>query len=97
MYEYDYGFSRHTALWLVFTIPLVIALFNLTTFLAVLGITGAVAGGLDGILITLMYWKAKKTGDRKPEYTLKPHKILGYGLIIVFALGIVYQLWINFF
>jgi tyrosine-specific transport protein len=91
IYEYDYGLSRHLSLSLTFFIPLVIVLFNFTNFIAVLGITGAVAGGIDGILVVLMYWKAKLLGDRKPEYRLKKHYLLGILLIIMFILGIGYQ------
>ena len=91
VYQYDYKFSRLNSLLLTFSVPLVISLFNLTTFLSVLGITGAVAGGLDGILVTLMFWKAKKLGDRKPEYSLGNHKVLGIILILMMALGMSYQ------
>jgi hypothetical protein len=66
-------------------------LFKLTSFIVVLGITGAIAGGLDGILVMLMYWKAKKLGDRKPEYTMGKHYILGVFLILMFVVGIAYQ------
>jgi tyrosine-specific transport protein len=97
MYRYDYGFSHRFALLLTFGLPLLIVFLNLTSFIVVLGLTGAIAGGLDGILVTLMYWKAKKMGDRKPEYSLKPYKGVGTALIFMFVLGILYQLWVNFF
>ncbi len=97
VYEYDYALSRSISLLLTFAIPLIIVVFNLTTFMAVLGITGALAGGLDGILITLMYWKAKIKGERKPEYELPVHTTIGSMLILLFALGIAYQIWSSFF
>src|SRR3989344_6650330 len=49
VYCYDFKMPRTTALILTFSLPLLIVLFNLTTFITVLGITGARAGGLDGI------------------------------------------------
>ena len=70
--------------------PLLIVTFNLTSFITVLGITGAIAGGLDGILVVLTYWKAKLLGDRKPEYMLRKHYVLGSLLILMFISGIVY-------
>jgi amino acid permease len=97
IYRYDYGFSKNISFFLTFSIPLLIFFFQLTSFIAILGVTGAVAGGIDAILIILMYWKAKTIGDRKPEYQLAQHKILGIVLILMFAVGILYQLWINFF
>jgi tyrosine-specific transport protein len=97
VYEYDYGLSRVKSLLLTFSVPLLILLFDLTTFITIIGITGAIAGGVDGILITLMYWKAKTLGNRKPEYNLKVSKVLGFLVIAIFSLGIIYQLWSNFF
>ena len=97
MYEYDYSFSRRKALLFTLSLPLIIILLNATTFFTVLGLTGAIAGGLDGIIITLMYWKAKTLGDRKPEYVLGKHTFLGSVLILMFILGLVYQLKMIFF
>ena len=96
VYQYDYRFSRTVALLLTFSLPLLMVLFKLTTFIAVLGVTGALAGGMDGILITLMYWKAKVLGDRQPEYSLRKHYVLGGFLILLFSLGIVYQIVTRF-
>ena len=67
-----------------------VALFNFTSFITMLGITGTIAGGLDGILIILMYWKAKLLGDRNPEYSMGKHYFLGTLLMIMFGLGMVY-------
>lgn len=96
VYEYDYALSRSLSMLLTFVIPFIIVLFNLTTFIAALGITGAIAGGLDGILITLMYWRAKRFGDRVPEYSLPPHTFVGMVLIFLFVVGIVYQVLVAF-
>ncbi len=92
MYQFDYGVSRNPALLLTFAFPLLVAVFKLTTFIAILGITGVFAGGLDGILVVLMYWKAKLMGKRKPEYNLPLLRPIGLFLIVMFTLGILYQL-----
>ncbi|MEK6950972.1 MAG: aromatic amino acid transport family protein [Nanoarchaeota archaeon] len=92
MYQFDYGVSRNPALLLTFIFPLLVAVFKLTTFIAILGITGVFSGGLDGILVVLMYWKAKLLGERKPEYSLPLLRPVGIFLIVMFALGILYQL-----
>ena len=96
VYEYDYKMTRSASLLLTFSLPLVIAVFNLATFLRVLDITGAVAGGLNGVLIILLYWQAKKYGDRDPEYSLGKHALLGAVLMFFFIVGILYQLWASF-
>lgn len=92
MYQFDYGTSRKAALLLTFIFPLLVAVFKLTTFIAILGITGVFSGGLDGILVVLMYWKAKLLGERKPEYNLPVWRPVGIFLMVMFALGILYQL-----
>ncbi|MCK4589111.1 MAG: amino acid permease [Nanoarchaeota archaeon] len=97
MYEYDYHFKKYWAYALTIIPPVIIAVSGLTHFIAVLGFTGAIAGGVDGILIMLAYWKAKRYGERKPEYTLKIGKIITGLLILMFSLGIIYQLWKTLF
>jgi amino acid permease len=97
MYNYDFKISRKLSLALTLIIPLIIALSNLTTFIVVLGLAGVIAGGVDGILIVLAYWKVKRLGNRKPEFSLRVPKIIGLIIIFMFALGIIYQIWQNFF
>lgn len=97
MYEYDYHFKKIWAYALTIIPPVIIAISGLTNFIAVIGFTGAIAGGVDGILIMIAYWKAKRFGQRKPEYTLKIGKIITALLILMFAGGIIYQLWQTFF
>ncbi len=92
MYMYDYKLSKGLS-WALTCLPaLIIVLLNITDFIQVIGISGAFAGGIDGIIITLMLWKAKKNSERKPEYSLKFTKIIGVILITLFILGILYQI-----
>ncbi len=93
MYEFDYSFSKPLALLLTFIIPLIITLLKLSTFIAVIAITGAVAGGLQGIIIIFTFWKAKLLGERMPEFSLKPHKVLGVVLIVLFGIGVALELY----
>jgi len=53
--------------------------------------TGGVAGGFVGILIIIIFYKAKKTGDLKPAYEINVPKIVSVLMTFVFILGIVYQ------
>ncbi len=95
-YRYDYHFNPQIAVLLVVLPPLIITLLKFTTFIAVLAITGSLAGGLEGIMLILTYWKAKRKGDRTPEYSLPKHKIIGTVLIILFVAGIMYHIVRNF-
>ncbi len=96
IYEYDYNISKRVAFSLTVLVPLIIALLGLTSFITILMVTGTLIGGLEGSLIVLMYWKAKKNGDRNPEYSLKAHYFIGSILLFFFIIGIIYQLWHTF-
>ena len=96
IYMFDYDIKPIHAWLLTMFIPLIIFLIGANNFIKVVGLTGAVAGGLEGILITLIYFRARKKGSRQPEYKLKKMKslkIVGAILILVFILGIINELF----
>lgn len=93
MYDYDYNLSKTKAWLLTCFVPLGLFLAGIKSFIATIGVTGSIAGGIEGILIITMFWKAKKLGKRKPEYTLNKTKIVGTLLITVFVLGIIYTIY----
>lgn len=94
MYNYDYKLHKSTSWILACLVPAI--LFALVRkfagFTAVIEITGAVGIGITGVLIILMAWRAKKLGNRKPEYSMTQSKILGIILMAVFILGMIYEL-----
>ena len=44
-------------------------------------ITGTISGTTTLVMVMLMFYKAKKAGNRKPEYTLNIPRIITYTLI----------------
>ena len=92
IFWYDYKINKHLAWALTCSVPLIAYLLHLRDFIAVIGFLGAALVGLEGILLVLIYQRAKKLGQRQPEYSLKLPPIIGYGLILIFALGIIYQI-----
>ncbi len=89
---YDYNINRSVA-WLLACIPpLVIFLIGNRAFVATLAFTGAIAFGVEGILNVLMFWKAKRLGNRKPEYSIKTNKAIGILLMLILALGMIYEI-----
>ncbi len=91
VYDLDLHTTRNVAFLLTVSIPFLIGIAGITSFIQALAITGGVAGGIEGILIILMFWKAKTLGDRKPEYSINLPKILGVLLMVMFAFGILYS------
>jgi len=75
---------------------LIVQLFNLADFVNIIAIGGVVSGGLMIILILLMQMKAKKNGDRKPEFSIPMNWILFGILAIIFLLGMMSEAY-NYF
>ncbi len=92
MYQYDYRLSPRAAFALTMILPFVLGISHLTTFIRVIDVTGAITGGVAGILIVLAYRKAQRTGERTPEYSLHLPAGFYWLLLLLFSGGIVYQL-----
>jgi len=72
--------------------PLVLFLVGFKEFILVIGSVGVLLGLVEGIAITLIYQKAKKTGERTPEYGLKIPRPLIYLTIAILIFGTVSHL-----
>jgi tyrosine-specific transport protein len=89
--DYDYKIPRQWAWALTTVMPIAVILAGVDSFITVISWVGAIGGGIQGILIVLMYWRSdtkKYRGNRKPEYDIGPHKLIGAILIAMFAIGI---------
>ena len=91
MFREDFKLSELISFGLVCAVPLLAYLAGLKSFIFVVGFIGAVAAGLDGLLTILIFLRARKKGDRQPEYHLVGARFLGRLLMAVFALGLIYQ------
>ncbi len=76
-------------------VPLLISLSGLG-FIKLLDLVGAVAVGFILIMIMIIHSKAKKTGERKPEYSLGDYFILKLILFLILASGIIYSVFTGF-
>lgn len=92
MYNYDYKLGRHLSWGLTVFIPLLIAFSGFTTFIKAIGISGVIAGGVEGALIIFMVWQAKWMGERKPEYSIRINFLISIALILLFIFGAIYYL-----
>jgi tyrosine-specific transport protein len=92
MFRYDFGLSRFFAWCLACFIPLIsffiINLFQLASFIELLSFSGVVSSGIAIILIFFMKEKANELGDRKPEYSMKSHRILLFLALIILLAGV---------
>lgn len=86
--DFDYNMPSKIAWGLTVFVPLLVYILGVHSFISVLSWVGAIGGGVQGILIVLMYWKSDHRGNRKPEYDVPQHYIIGSILIIMFIVGI---------
>jgi tyrosine-specific transport protein len=96
IYKFDLHYGNFKSWLLACLTPLILYLivyfFDLVSFTEILGIGGVISGGLSGILILLMVGKARKIGERKPEYKVKLPSWIIFILILVLVIGMLFQL-----
>jgi len=91
-YRIDFKLPHSEAWMLTVALPVVLIMIGARSFVGTLEIAGAFAGGIAGITVVMMHAKAKNKGERKPEYTIKVNWFIYGALILLFLIGIVYQL-----
>lgn len=95
-FQFDERYSEKKSWMLATIVPiglfLLTQLTNFFSFTRILSIGGVVSGGMIAVLSLLMVNKAKKKGNRKPEYSMESHwYVLGF-LILIFVFGVVREL-----
>ncbi|TET84646.1 MAG: amino acid permease, partial [Candidatus Nealsonbacteria bacterium] len=88
---YDFKIPRIISATISCGIPLILFLIGFRGFIEVVGLVGTIVGVIEGVIIVLIFKKAKLSGNRRPEYSLKIPSILLYFLIAIFILGAVSQ------
>lgn len=87
----DFGMKKNLAWLSTIIIPvlsfIILELTNSANFTSILGIGGVISGGLTAIIILLMLPKAKKYGERKPEYSMPYSKIIAVLIALMFIIG----------
>ncbi len=82
VFWYDLKIPQKSAWLITCFVPLILYLLGMQNFIAVIGFVGAVMIGIEGLLIILMYRRLEAAWGR----------FLTYPLILVFVLGIVYEI-----
>lgn len=90
--EYDWKLNKNLSGFLVVSVPALIFILGVQKFIEVISFSGAVFGAIIFIFTLLVYQKAQKFGDRKPGYALRLPGGIIWALIILFALGGVYEI-----
>ncbi len=88
---YDFNFSKNLSFLISCGFPLILFLMGFRNFIATIGFVGTIIGVINGIIIILIFKKAKTLGDREPEYSFKVSSMLLYFLMAIFILGAISQ------
>jgi len=92
---YDLKVPKGLAALVACAFPLVLFLLGFRSFIATLGFVGTIVGAMEGIIIILIFRKAKNLGDREPEYNLKVPSLLLCFLIAILIFGALAQLCVR--
>lgn len=95
IYQYDFKLRPFFAWLAALTPPLVVYLFHLGSFVAIISLVGGIMGGFDGILILLMWRKARLAGEREPECQISIPGWFQKVMILIFGIGIIYEIYFN--
>lgn len=91
--NFDFGLSRNLSFALTAAIPLGLYLSGFNNFIKILSFSGAVMGGGEGLLLIALWRRARKKGQREPEYSLKLKFVGQLILVLVFLAGIFYEVF----
>ncbi len=91
----DYRLKRNTAWALVVLPPFVLYVGGLRSAVDIISLVGAVAIGLEAVILLFMFRKAKQEGDRDPEFSFTISSWVTYVLGLMFLVGIVFILFIR--
>jgi len=96
MFRFDFKLGRFKGWLLSSLVPLILFLvvyfFKVVSFVQILSIAGIVSGGLTGISVLLMNLRAKKLGNRKPEYTVGINWLVIIVLSALFIAAVVLEI-----
>ncbi len=80
VFWYDLKIEKNLAWAITCFVPLILFLIGIKDFIPIISFIGGVMLGIDGILILLMYQK------------IKQRKLLVYPLLLIFLIGIIYEI-----
>jgi len=90
--QYDYKMNKYLAWALVCGIPFILFATGYNDLVEALSVIGSFSVGLSGILVCAIYLKAKKNGDRTPEFSLDLPLAVVFLVALVFVSGMVVKL-----
>lgn len=92
-FRFDFKFKKFGSWALAIFVPFLLFLFGVRNFIEVISLAGSVAIGIEGMILVMMYKKAKSANGRQPEYSLNFPVWLLNGIMALFAIAALYALF----
>ncbi|MBI2626850.1 MAG: hypothetical protein HYW77_01255 [Parcubacteria group bacterium] len=93
VFKFDFGLNRFYSWSLTIWIPFLLFLLGLNNFINVISVVGAVGGGIEGIIVMMVWKRVRSKSERKPEYSINLPKWGYYLIITLLSVGIGYALF----
>jgi len=93
VYWWDEGINKNLAWFLAAIVPFGLYLAGVRDLTGVIGLTGAITGGLYGIILIAIYVKIRKKKKKNKFFKINFNKSLVIILFSAFILGVVTELW----
>jgi tyrosine-specific transport protein len=93
IYQWDLGLSNKLSWFLACFIPYFLYLVGWANLTKVISFTGAVAGGLSGIILIWLVFRVKAKPEQVSIIKNKLTKPMAYFLSLLLILGVVYEIW----
>jgi len=90
---YDLKLSKNLSFLISCGMPFLLYFLGMRSFITTIGFAGTIIGAIEGIIIILIFKKAKVLGERNPEYSLKVPSFLLYFLILILVFGAISQIY----
>jgi amino acid permease len=91
-FKLDYKINGFFSWALACLVPFAMFLFGSRDFIRIIGFTGAVFAGAEGILLLAIYLKSTAKEKKKSAFVLRIPRFVYYVAITLFGLGMVYEL-----
>jgi len=95
-FRYDFQWSPFISYFLVIVGPLLLYLLHLKDILKLISFLGGALGGLEGIMLILVFQKAKEHSDLQPAYSLPLRKNWYRWLIVALLVGALCQTFLAY-
>ncbi|MDO8593018.1 MAG: aromatic amino acid transport family protein [bacterium] len=93
IFWWDFKINKHLAWALAGLAPFFLYLFGWRDITKVVSLTGAVSGGILGIAVIYLALRIKQKCERQSCIKNKINDLIGFGLSLLFLLGLMYEIW----